>query len=227
MKIRASSIRVFFDNPQLWYRDTMGESTRRTGQNALIGSLVHHYIETKDLKLLSKKYDELLEECEYDLTDSKEVIVKRAVDMCMAWNEFKDKPTLLSQEQRLSYLTDDIEVTGQYDGITEDAIVDFKTGKATINSAESHKYQLSIYAHLVHKCTGARYEKGIIYHIAQPLKSGECRIKKFEIEISPEFGESLVNQMLRRLWLLKRMPQKDIEALFPANPFSYIQEAVA
>lgn len=224
-QVRASSIRTFFDNPRIWL-DTLEGKIKRTGsQSMLIGSLTHKAIEDGNTNGLDALYDELLLSDSYTLTDDKKTIIETAQAMFTAWAAYEPKPEIISREQRLSYLAnDDTEVTGQYDALTADALIDFKTGARTISNADSHKYQLSIYAHLLQKCNDVTITKGIIYHIAQPTTKGVVNIKCFELDIDPAMGEKLVNAMLRRLWLYDRLPKKDREALFPPNPFSFIQE---
>jgi len=228
MTLRPSSYTVFAQNPKAWYNRTILGQQEPISSAALLGSAVHFGIEkqTKDVKA---EIDRLVEKELYNfLTLPLEQIYNEAPQMIEAYlqTDYKNIPAYAIEQRytvELLRVGDEvIELSGQCDFIAEDfTIIDYKTSRTKLGSADSYLPQLDIYAYLLYLSEGIETSKGLLINIKRPTKNG-VEVSDIPCEICRHRGEKYVGEMLVA-YRASLMHPELTDIIYRHNPYSFIQ----
>ena len=226
MTIRPSSYMVFAQNPRAWYQRTILGQQEPIGSAALLGSAVHYGIENSTKEVRSK-IDELVAKELYDFSSLPlEQIYLEAPQMVEAYlqTDYKNIPAY-AIEQRYTVKIDvanDIELSGQCDKIAEDfTIIDYKTSRTKLGSADTYLPQLDIYAHLLYIAEGIECTKGMLINIKRPTKNG-VEVSHIDCEIDRLRGVQYVNE-IHMAYLASQLHPELSNIIYRHNPYSFIQ----
>lgn len=226
MTIRPSSYTVFAQNPRAWYNRTILGQQEPIGSAALLGSAVHYGIENNTTNV-KPKIDELVAKELYDFSSLPlEQIYIEAPQMVEAYlqTDYKNIPAY-AIEQRYTVKIDvanDVELSGQCDKIAEDfTIIDYKTSRTKLGSADSYLPQLDIYAHLLYLAEGIECTKGKLINIKRPTKNG-VEVSHIDCEIDRLRGAQYVNE-IHLAYLASLLHPELSNIIYRQNPYSFIQ----
>ena len=221
--LRASSVRKFFETPDLWYKNhILKEDTFEGNTSTYLGSVIHKFAEA---------YYSLEDWSVYDILEKapehvdKNIILKEYKPMCAALEEKylqQHKPDLT--EHYMKKEDGNFIFQGTCDAVNGSVLVDYKTaGKYETNpKIDQYIQQLNIYAYLV-SLKGIKIDTLRAVKIYRRTKTLPPRVTVLETPADVTEGERLVNLMIDKTTLALKNPEF-LHLLFIDNPYSFLSD---
>ena len=199
-RLKPSSISKLIDNPHAWYESNIqGKNDFHGNTNTRLGSIIHALVENYYTKEYT--YYEIVERAKVWLEEKEEPDQWKIIDsiepMYNAWvKEYAEKyQKLQTIEGWVEYQPHDkIIVSGSYDALDGDTVVDYKTTGRKKSDLGDYWVQLYTYAWLLRK-NGVTVNNVRIVYIQTPLKSGAVNI----VTVEEPIDESAMSELVERI----------------------------
>ena len=219
--LRASSVRKFFETPDLWYKNhILKEDTFEGNTSTYLGSVIHKFAEA---------YYSLEDWSVYDILEKapehvdKNIILKEYKPMCAALEEKylqQHKPDLT--EHYMKKEDGNFIFQGTCDAFENGVLIDYKTSAKPKKKIDEYSQQLNIYAYLM-SLTGREVHTIRVVNILRATKTISPRVNVLECKANVKEGQELTNFMIRKTKLGMNNPEF-LELIFSPNNYSFLSD---
>jgi len=222
-ELRPSSVRSFFETPNIWYKThILGEDKFEGNTNTYLGTVVHKFAETYYTLEPFNPHEilELAPEC----VDKTEVLALYPA-MCKELEEKylnkHSKPELIEHFMKTS-ITDDIIMQGTCDAYDNGVMIDYKTAGKSTKKIDDYTQQLNIYAYLLSLSDRPVHTLRVV-SVVKATKTLKPRINILECKADIAEGKRLITLMANKTKMALDNPEF-LELIFCENKYSFLSD---